>query len=241
MSDPESEADIRIASHERTNERTYGESDNGRISGNGSTRERAYKAIPGFVSVGEVIEAGELWQTDRRHERIRFGDREPIAPHVRAAVWLRDHGRCADCIYGYPSGDRIELDHILPWSAGGPDTTDNLRLLCQRHNEARSNFIDFVRPKRPCTWWCHRCYTDEHRWTYLNGGHVDCPIHTRAGYRYGSGEWMFAKACPVARGYAKAAAEGEPATWHQRAPLTSFEHIAYCAHCGTPGMTGVLL
>ena len=32
------------------------------------------------------------------------------------------------------------LDHITPWSAGGPDTSDNLRLLCGPCNAGRSNF-----------------------------------------------------------------------------------------------------
>lgn len=201
------------------------------------TPTRAYKAIDGLVSVGEVIEAGELWQTDQRHERIRFGERDPIPRHVRAAVWLRDHGRCADCPYDYPSGDMIELDHIVPWSAGGPDTTDNLRLLCQRHNTARSNFVDFARPKRPCTWWCHRCH--DQPYTYTGVGHIVCPMH--GGWANLLGEWVAPKRCAIARGYAKAIAEGEMPTWHQREQLTSFEHVAYCAHCDAPGMTGVLL
>lgn len=33
-----------------------------------------------------------------------------------------------------------QLDHIVPWSAGGSDRSDNLRLLCEPCNTGRSNF-----------------------------------------------------------------------------------------------------
>src|SRR5699024_9707775 len=35
---------------------------------------------------------------------------------------------------------RPELDHIVPWSAGGPDHSANLRTLCHDCNINRSNY-----------------------------------------------------------------------------------------------------
>lgn len=62
-------------------------------------------------------------------------EREPIPDLVRYAVLRRDRFRCVWC------GDRrmLQMDHIVPWSAGGSDDIDNLRTLCQDCNERRSN------------------------------------------------------------------------------------------------------
>lgn len=53
-----------------------------------------------------------------------------IPMHVRRAVWQRDGGRCVGCC----RSDDLHLDHIQPYSFGGPATVDNLRLLCARSN-----------------------------------------------------------------------------------------------------------
>lgn len=187
--------------------------------------------IDDLVKVGEVIEAGELWQRPDRHEVVRAGEREPIPSHVRAAVMFRDRFQCARCPQDYPSGDPLHLDHIKPWSAGGADTTDNLRLLCERHNIERSNFVDFARPKRPATWWCANCYDiNQHTWTYSRHV-VACPVHPLT---FGPKAW-----CRVVRRYwQEFERTGEVATWHQVPMLTTFETVAYCAHCDAPGMTG---
>lgn len=49
---------------------------------------------------------------------------------------------------------------MLPWSAGGSDMSHNLRTLCKRCNEERSNYDDRDRHKRvlPVTWWCIDCH-----------------------------------------------------------------------------------
>lgn len=68
--------------------------------------------------------------------RTRFTeDRDPIPSDVRAIVLRRDKYRCVWC----SSRDRLEMDHVIPWSAGGEDTVDNLRTLCHDCNSARSN------------------------------------------------------------------------------------------------------
>ena len=58
---------------------------------------------------------------------------------VRRAVWARDGGRCS---FIGPEGIRcesrrmLEIDHRKPRALGGPDTIDNLRLLCRPHNDS---------------------------------------------------------------------------------------------------------
>src|SRR5262249_46282887 len=55
------------------------------------------------------------------------GHREPIPERVRHEVWRRDGGQCVDC----GSRERLEFDHIVPWSKGGSNTARNLELRCE--------------------------------------------------------------------------------------------------------------
>lgn len=82
-------------------------------------------------------------------------DRAPISDWVRSTVMARDKYQCVYC------GRRthLQMDHIVPWSAGGTDTVDNLRVLCGPCNERRSNRVsrgDFHR-QLPLTNRCVRC------------------------------------------------------------------------------------
>lgn len=232
-SDTGSESDSAFGSNVRTNERTDGEGGDGRLSGNGGERARADDDTD-IALLGDIISSGFM-RTWERHEVVRTGEREPIPSHVRAAVWYRDHGKCAMCpgIEYQPEGP-LHLDHIVPWSAGGSDTTENLRLLCEPHNLERSNFIDHAGPKLPATWWCHRCYGEQHHWEYYENGTVVCPVHKRWG--------PDGQQCRVARSYMRAHLSGqEPDWWHMREPLRWFDVVAYCAHCNSPGETSVIL
>jgi len=63
----------------------------------------------------------------------RDDDRAPIPPEVRERVFTRDGRRCVWC----RSAKRLSLDHIWPWSLGGPDTEDNLQTLCRPCNSSK--------------------------------------------------------------------------------------------------------
>ncbi len=62
--------------------------------------------------------------------------RPAIPLHVRRAVWDRDGECCAYC--GATSGP-FALDHITPWSRGGPDTVENLPVSCRPCNSSKSD------------------------------------------------------------------------------------------------------
>lgn len=64
---------------------------------------------------------------------VRDDDRAPIDPALREFIYARDGYRCLEC--GTP--DDLSLDHIIPWSIGGPDTEDNLQTLCRPHNSSK--------------------------------------------------------------------------------------------------------
>lgn len=97
---------------------------------------------------------GERWPV------IRTGDRSPINRMTRRLIRERDGGRCVFC---QSKTWRLELDHIIPWSAGGPDTADNLRSLCHDCNTNRSNYrTDNDRVALPVTHACDVCITE---WT----------------------------------------------------------------------------
>ena len=107
----------------------------------------AYDTSPS--SVRQLLEAGLLrWDTTNaenfRVVNIQLGGRPsfrvkvprtraPIPPEVRLAVYARDGHRCVEC----DAAEDLTLDHIIPWSKGGPDTEDNLRVLCRSCNSRK--------------------------------------------------------------------------------------------------------
>lgn len=109
--------------------------------------------------LGDLV--ARLGQPPVRHPVIRTGDRQEIPYAIRNLVWRRDGKRCVWC----GSTESLNLDHILPWSAGGTDDPTNLRVLCQRCNEDRSNYAlpgDDERPRLAVVWTCVPCELD--RW-----------------------------------------------------------------------------
>ncbi len=57
-----------------------------------------------------------------------------ITPVVRRKVWIRNKGQCAAC----GSRKDLEYDYIVPISAGGDNTLDNLQLLCKTCSQEKS-------------------------------------------------------------------------------------------------------
>jgi hypothetical protein len=71
-------------------------------------------------------------RNDIQHNRL-------IPSHVKLDVWKRDHGRCVLC----GSSDNLHFDHDIPFSKGGASlVTENIRLLCAKHNLAKRDKIE---------------------------------------------------------------------------------------------------
>ena len=63
--------------------------------------------------------------------------RIPIPEDVRNAVWRRDGGKCVIC----GSSEKLEFDHLIPFSKGGSNTTRNIQLLCEKCNRSKKDKI----------------------------------------------------------------------------------------------------
>jgi hypothetical protein len=70
---------------------------------------------------------------EARWDLSRDDERAEIPPDLRLAIYERDGWRCLKC----ESPDDLTLDHIIPWSHGGPDTYENLRTLCRPCNSSK--------------------------------------------------------------------------------------------------------
>ena len=69
---------------------------------------------------------------------IPSDDSRYIPSEVKRIVWTRDHGRCVIC----GSNRRIHYDHDIPFSKGGSNTVDNIRILCDKCNLRKSDKIE---------------------------------------------------------------------------------------------------
>lgn len=130
-----------------------------------------------------------------RQPLIRTGSRTPLCWHLRSMVKRRDNWRCRWC---GATADRqeLQLDHLTPWSAGGPQDTRNLQVLCEPCNAIKTNTVDPGRthapgvvirclrcrdvdvPPRGDLVWCFNCQTFSHETTaWVNLGQLFLATH----------------------------------------------------------------
>ena len=81
----------------------------------------------------EWDEDDEWYEDDDKPKRKR----KPISQNIKDKVWRRDGGKCVEC----GSKEKIEFDHIIPFSKGGTDTYRNLQILCEKCNRSKSDNI----------------------------------------------------------------------------------------------------
>ena len=85
------------------------------------------------ITLDMVTQALKTMESDEQANQRR----EAISLEVKREVWRRDNGRCAQC----GSQERLEYDHIIPYSKGGSNTARNIQLLCEACNRAKSDLI----------------------------------------------------------------------------------------------------
>jgi len=65
--------------------------------------------------------------------------RRVIPTPIKLEVWKRDGGKCVMC----GATDELHFDHVLPFSRGGTSmVSENVQLLCARHNLAKHDRIE---------------------------------------------------------------------------------------------------
>lgn len=71
--------------------------------------------------------------------RLSLDHNRLIPPPVKLEVWKRDNGKCKIC----GSNNNLHFDHIIPFSKGGSSlVSQNIQLLCARHNLAKHDKIE---------------------------------------------------------------------------------------------------
>lgn len=85
--------------------------------------------------------------------------RQPLPQLTRRSVLLRDGYQCVRCFVSIARGSVVfEVDHIVPWIAGGSDHPVNLRTLCRECNQERSNRVTELDVRAlPIVWRCYAC------------------------------------------------------------------------------------
>jgi hypothetical protein len=104
-----------------------------------STPEEWARNWPRIQSLWRV-ENGRLWPIEdlggAKLPNPKFA-RPWIPLAVKAAVFARDGAACVIC----GRIELLELDHIVPFSRGGSDTVENLRVLCKPCNSRRGAIL----------------------------------------------------------------------------------------------------
>ncbi len=75
---------------------------------------------------------------DKRPVEVAEKRRRNISSQVKREVWRRDYAKCVEC----GSKERLEYDHIIPFSKGGSNTARNIQLLCEICNRKKHNKIE---------------------------------------------------------------------------------------------------
>lgn len=105
-----------------------------------------------FVTIGTALRAvtAQLENAGERMPVIRTNRPGTVDPRIRKAVYMRDNYACCWCGHHVSVVlDPLEIDHVIPWSAGGTNATDNLRTLCAMDNTQRSNRRTDLESARP--------------------------------------------------------------------------------------------
>lgn len=107
----------------------------------GATVEDRVLAFVELEAMGWVTEVFGTVDFTRRDYIVRL----PRNPHARASipsslrrqVFERDGHACVTC----GTSERLSVDHIVPWSKGGPDTLDNFQTLCVPCNARKKDRV----------------------------------------------------------------------------------------------------
>lgn len=143
-----------------------------RVARSGGPRQRGPDRIDDLVlhellltTLDAMVEATEGPTPSLRRGEVRA----ELPWWLRALVFTRDGWTCQWCRCQHQAATSdwdppwrvtLDADHLIPWSLGGSDDTDNLRALCAACNQKRSNAVAdaHVVRLRPISWACVSCF-----------------------------------------------------------------------------------
>ena len=73
-------------------------------------------------------------------QALQHGTGKPtktLTKEIRFRIFVRDNFKCTYCGVSPAGGASLEIDHIVPVSAGGTNETDNLRTACRECNAGK--------------------------------------------------------------------------------------------------------
>ncbi len=110
----------------------------------GGTYERRFRgwraALEAFVAyANSPVEELTPADSEKPKKTPRFPDLR-----LRFRILNRDSFKCQACgrSPAVEHGVQLHIDHVVPWSDGGPTTLENLKTLCERCNLGKSNAND---------------------------------------------------------------------------------------------------
>lgn len=98
-----------------------------------------YLCVQGACSEAKSALIGAWREWQNAGYTYRTGQQEPLLGYLslRFRVFKRDDYRCQICGRSAADGARLEADHKVPRSKGGPDTLANLWTLCFECNRGK--------------------------------------------------------------------------------------------------------
>lgn len=107
----------------------------------GYALEMVWVPVSGFITYS-VYRHRKPKVSYRVPSHMQQRKRVPLAPQVKANVWVRCDGRCQRCYITdeqcmAATGEHLQFDHEYPWSKGGSDDEDNIQLLCPPCNRSK--------------------------------------------------------------------------------------------------------
>ena len=70
--------------------------------------------------------------------------RRTVTPKIRLAMLFKADNRCQSCQAKIHPGQKWEIDHIIPLALGGPDSLENMQILCKICHRFKTNQRDIT-------------------------------------------------------------------------------------------------
>ena len=105
--------------------------------------ENSYDSAELEKRIVELMEDEEVTSNKGIYEYLLSGSEKSLSlrsfpDKIKRAVYERQKGKCAFCGQDFAI-ERMQGDHIIPWSKGGTTVIENCQMLCTQCNGTKSN------------------------------------------------------------------------------------------------------